>query len=234
MQEKRKDCYLIVDDDVAIRQSLADFLARYDIDSCYAADAREARKLLTQRSFNLITLDVLMPGENGIELLKWIKERFDIPVILLTSLDESVDKIIGLEVGADDYLCKPYDPRELLARAKAILRRSQREKTKPEESKVVFYIGERALKLDGQKHNLANKEFLFIELMLEAEGSPVSREQLYQKLFDRSWCPEDRAVDNLVVRLRQKIEPDTSTPRYIITHRHKGYFIPKGVITISI
>ena len=232
IMEDRKACYLIVDDEAMIRSSLASFLARYDIESYQAADASEARLLMEQHHFDLITLDVLMPGESGIEFLQWVKKKQNIPVILLTSLDESVDKIIGLEVGADDYLCKPFDPRELLARAKAILRRYQQEPNVSGKSST-FSVKGRFLSIEGDRHCLSPKEFILINDLLAAGGEPVSRDGLNIQLFDRSWHPADRGVDNIIMRLRQKIEPAPDRPKYIITVRHKGYMIPLGAITVT-
>ena len=230
----KKDRYLIVDDDEVIRDSLVIYFEKYGIDCVSAANAAEARELLSSERYDLATVDVVMPGESGIELTKWIKAEFlHMPVILLTALDDAIDTVAGLEVGADDYVSKPFDFRVLLARAKAVLRRYERSMTtEAVVEKPVFQVKSRLLQIDGTDYPLNASEFIFVEALLAAGGEPVSREILFGRIFERDWNPEDRAIDNMVARLRQKIEPAPETPKYIITVRHKGYMMPLGAFEV--
>lgn len=230
MQQEK---FLVVDDDEVMRASLSAYFEKYGVECDVAASAFEARQLLEAGHYDLVTVDVVMPGESGIELTRWIKaEKKHLPVILLTALDEAADTVVGLEVGADDYVSKPFDFRVLLARAKAVLRRYERPLIEEIAAKPVFSVKGRVIEFQGQEHRLSASEFVFIEALIEANGEPVSRELLFQKIFERSWGPEDRAIDNMVARLRHKIEQGSEAPRLIITVRHKGYMIPEGVFTV--
>jgi len=228
----KKDRYLIVDDDEVIRESLAAYFEKYGIECDLAANAEEARHFLSNGQYDLLTVDVVMPGESGIELTKWIKAEFaHMPVILLTALDDAIDTVAGLEVGADDYVSKPFDFRVLLARAKAVLRRYEAEKPADTSSvKGVFDVKGRLLIIGEVEHRLNASEFAFVQALVAANGEPVSREVLFSQIFERDWNPEDRAVDNMVARLRHKIESTPETPKYVVTVRHKGYMIPPGVV----
>lgn len=226
--------YFVVDDDPIIREMLSQGFGKYGIECDFAENAAQARKQLSTTDYDLIIVDVVMPGESGIELTKWIKAEKDFPVILLSGLDDPVDMVAGLEIGADDYVAKPFDFRVLLARAKAVQRRYSGSKgeVRAAEIKSTFSISHRVLNTGDSEYQLSSTEFSFIELLVNAGGDPVSREALSQTLFQRAWNLDDRAVDNLVSKLRQKIEPIPSTPRYIVTVRHKGYMIPGGVFDI--
>ena len=226
--------FLIVDDDDMIRDRLATFFDKYGVTTSQAASASEARGLLKDNQYDLVTLDVIMPGEGGLDLIKWIKSEYDVPVILLTSLDEAVDTVAGLEVGADDYVSKPFDPRVLLARAKAVIRRYEGKESPSLRKQSVgeLHFGERVLKLDGKDYALNSTEFELLKILVEANGEPVSREDFYTRMLGRDWHPEDRAIDNLVARLRQRLEKTPQTPKCIVTVRHKGYFIPEGMVSI--
>jgi len=175
-----------------------------------------------------------MPGENGIELTKWIKAKKDLPVIMLSGLDAPVDMVAGLEIGADDCVSKPFYFRVLLARAKAVQRRYSTTKgeTRIEEKQSAFFISHRVLSDGDSEYPLSATEFGFIRLLVNANAEAVSREALSQTLFGREWSLDTRAVDNLVSKLRQRVEPIPGAPRYIVTVRHKGYMIPDGVFDI--
>ncbi|MES9963820.1 MAG: response regulator transcription factor [Candidatus Sedimenticola sp. 20ELBAFRAG] len=224
------DKYLVVDDDEMIRNRLVHYLEKYGIECTQASDAKEAREILGENDFDLITLDILMPGESGLELIKWIKTEKRIPVILLSSLDQTVDTIIGLELGADDYIGKPFDPRELLARTKAVLRRYRDGDAEESGDKSQFNERERLLHIDGVDHMLSPIEGAFMRLMLTEEGAAVSRDTFCEVIFQKRWHPDDRSVDNIIARLRQKIEEHPQTPKYIVTVRNKGYMVPGGLI----
>lgn len=224
---------LIVDDEQLMRQQLNALFEKYGFICRQAGNAEEAREVLQNESFDLATVDVIMPGDNGIELTKWIKSTSNLPVIMLTSLDDSVDTVVGLEIGADDYIAKPFDPRVLLARVNAVIRRYGDER--PEGSQtgdLLLSTRERCIKRGNDKIFLNSKEFDFIKLLIEA-GTSVSRETLSRELFNKEWNPVDRTIDNFVVRVRQKIEVNPSTPKYIVTVRQVGYLIPAGVIRLE-
>lgn len=227
--------YLLVDDEKVIRDGLSAFLERYDIQTIHAEDALQARTILDKDDFDIVILDVIMPGENGLDLAKWIKEEKNIPVVLVTSLDETVDKIVGLEMGGDDYISKPFDPRELLARTKAILRRYQFEEQEQEHANSAFLtinLTERFIEVAGRRHQLNSSEYSLLKLLVDNLGEPVSRSELYSEVFKGVWHPESRAVDNIVSRMRLKTEQDNEFHRYIITVRHSGYMIPKELVQV--
>lgn len=222
---------LVVDDEQLIRQQLRALFEKFGFACRQAGSAGEARELLQLENFDLATIDVIMPGESGIELTKWIKATTDTPVIMLTSLDDNIDTVVGLEIGADDYIAKPFDPRVLLARVNAVIRRyggARSDETQP--GFLLLSTEERCLKSGRNKVFLNSREYAFIKLLIDAGNSSVSRETLSRELFGKEWNPADRAIDNFVARLRQKIEDMPSNPRYIVTVRHVGYMIPEGMI----
>lgn len=230
----KQDKYLIVDDDEIIRDSLTAYFEKYGIECDSVGSAAQARELMATNSYDLLTIDVVMPGESGIELTRWVKSEFNhIPVILLTALDDATDTVAGLEVGADDYVSKPFDFRVLLARVKAVLRRYDGEKGGEQVAiKSALYTKDRLLNIAGTEYRLNASEFVFVRALIAADGEPVTRESLFSQIFERDWNPQDRAVDNMVARLRQKIEPAPETPKYVITVRHKGYMIPQGIFDV--
>ncbi len=223
---------LVVDDEQLIRQQLSILFDKYGFFCFQASSAREAKQILQQERIDLATIDVLMPGENGIELTKWIKSTTDIPVIMLTSLDDNIDTVVGLEVGADDYIAKPFDPRILLARVNAVIRRYTvtRPADESDTGKILLNSHQRYLKSGGKKIFLNAREFEFIRLLIDADNTSVSREVISKAIFRKEWNPADRAIDNFVARLRQKIEVNPNTPQYIVTVRQVGYMIPEGKI----
>ena len=225
---------LVVDDELLIREQLSALFEKYGFNCRQAGNSKEAKEILQQKKIDLATVDVVMPGESGIELTKWIKLTTSTPVIMVTSLDDNIDTVVGLEVGADDYIAKPFDPRVLLARVNAVLRRFSFEA--PEEGStvaIVLDLNERCLKSSRGKISLNAREVDFLKLLAEANGQSVSRESLSNALFNKAWNPMDRSIDNFVARLRQKIEVNPSIPQYIATVRQIGYMIPEGLITID-
>jgi len=224
---------LVVDDEKLIRQQLNTLFEKYGF-SCYqAGSAREARQILQQEKIDLATVDVIMPGENGIELTKWIRTTINIPVIMLTSLDDNIDTVVGLEIGADDYIAKPFDPRVLLARVNAVIRRYTPQDGDEITANTLFLnTNERCLRNGNNKIFLNEREYQFIKLLIEANSKSVSRDMLSKELFHKEWNPIDRAIDNFVARLRQKIEVNPNTPQYIVTVRQIGYMIPDGRIQL--
>lgn len=222
---------LVVDDHRDIRDLLARYLARHGLRASVADSAASARKVLQTSEIDLLVLDIMMPGEDGLSLTRSIRENQDIPVILLTAMGEETDRIVGLEVGADDYLSKPFNPRELLARIKAVLRRSQslprsRERLKGQLRFDRFILDPTRRELideTGTGVPLSSGEFRLLSALLERPGMVLSRDQLLDLTRGRSAQPFDRSIDNQISRLRKKIEVDPRNPLLIKTAWGDGY-----------
>ncbi|WP_265502105.1 response regulator [Paracoccus beibuensis] len=226
------DCHLlIVDDDERIRALLGRFLRKNGYMVSMARDAAQARRLLAGLEFDLIVMDVMMPGEDGLALTRDLRRRIDTPILLLTAKGETEDRISGLESGADDYLPKPFEPRELLLRIAAILRRVPAvEVAQPK------YLTLGALRYDTDKGELwsgdtplrlTGTESALLRRLAASRGQPVSRADLIDDL-GRGSPDEDnseRAIDVQITRLRRKIEPDPREPRFLQTVRGTGYML---------
>ena len=226
---------LIVDDDERIRDLLARFLRRNGFLTSSARDAAHARRLLSGLEFDLIVLDVMMPGEDGVSLTASLRETSATPVLLLTARGETEDRIRGLEAGADDYLVKPFEPRELLLRINAILRRvpeSQTAETMPK----VLHLGPVRYDMDRGELwrgdapvRLTATEVQLMRIFAGNPGEPLSRLKLVEELGrggGRDAGPsQERAVDVQITRLRRKIESDPKQPRYLQTVRGAGYML---------
>lgn len=222
---------LIVDDDERIRGLLRKYLARNGFLVSVARDAAHARRVLSGLEFDLIVLDVMMPGESGVELTQALRETAVTPILLLTAKGETEDRIEGLEAGADDYLSKPFEPKELLLRINAILRRLP----DPEPDNVVpkilqmgavRYDMERGELLHGTNPiRLTATEVQLMRIFSENLREPVSRTKLVEDLGRDRGQAQERAVDVQITRLRRKIEPDPKQPRYLQTVRGEGYML---------
>ena len=226
---------LIVDDDERIRGLLQKFLIRNGFIVSAARDAAHARRLLEGLEFDLIVLDVMMPGEDGISVTKSLRETLSTPIMLLTARGEANDRITGLEAGADDYLPKPFEPRELLLRINAILRRVP-SVTEAQAAPKMLHLGpirydlERGEMWQGQKPiRLTATESALMRIFAACPNEPVSRAQLVEDLGrDKgagSTTSQERAVDVQITRLRRKIEADPKQPRYLQTVRGAGYML---------
>ncbi len=221
---------LVVDDDERIRGLLQKFLIRSGYLVTVARDAAQARKLLSGLDFDLIVLDVMMPGEDGISLTRALRQRMQTPILLLTAKGETVNRIEGFEAGADDYLVKPFEPKELLLRINAILRRVPQVSTADPVPKVlhlgaVRYDMERGELWRGdQPVRLTATEAALMRLFAQAPGAAISREKLVGDL-GREDVAQERAVDVQITRLRRKIEDDPKAPRYLQTVRGEGYML---------
>jgi len=227
---------LLVDDEPSIRRPLAAVLEKAGYRVTAAADAGEARAQLQAGAFDLAILDIMMPGEDGLSLARFIRANGDLPIILLTARAEDIDRIVGLEMGADDYLAKPFNPRELTARIAAILRRSQRVVSAPQAGDAyqfgpwILNTGQRRLSRDdGTEIPLTSGEFLLLEALVQRPNIPLSRDQLLDLTKGREAGPFDRAIDNAVSRLRRKIEADPKAPEYIKTVHAAGYVLAASV-----
>jgi two-component system phosphate regulon response regulator OmpR len=221
---------LVVDDDPALRQLLADYLNRHRYDTLLAPDASDLAARIQRYSPDLIVLDRMMPDGDGAEACRRLRQQGeDIPVILLTARDETVDRVIGLEAGADDYLGKPFDPRELLARIEAVLRRKKGASALNKDTPVTFGPftydhSVRQLFKDGAPIKLTGGELNLLEALVNNPGKPLSRDRLLALARDDDEGERnDRAIDIAVLRLRRAIEDDPRQPRWIQTVWGVGY-----------
>ncbi|MEL6550689.1 MAG: response regulator [Pseudomonadota bacterium] len=226
---------LIVDDDERIRKLLQKYLMRHGFLVSAARDAAHARRVLSGLDFDLIVLDVMMPGEDGMTLCAALREERETPILLLTAKSESGDKIKGLEAGADDYLTKPFEPQELLLRINAILRRMPKEEGGPTVPKVL-HLG--TLRYDVEKSEmwqgdarirLTSTEVQLMRIFSARPGEAISRGELVEELGRASQSAtgnsQERAVDVQITRLRRKVEADPKQPRYLQTVRGAGYML---------
>ena len=231
-KDETKPHILIVEDARDIREPLGRYLREHGYRATTAPEATTARKIMRSSAIDLVVLDIMMPGEDGLSLCRSIHETSQIPVILLTARGEEVDRIVGLEMGADDYISKPFSPRELIARIAAVLRRTQalppRQKP-PTASRICFGdwildTGQRELVgTNGVAMPLSSGEFRLLSVLLERPKIALTRNQLLDLTKGRDADLFDRSIDNHVSRLRKKIEPDPKNPRYIKTVWGGGY-----------
>lgn len=231
---------LLVDDERSIREPLATYLGRNGFRVTQAGDAAAARERLHGYAIDLVVLDVMMPGEDGLSLCRHIRETSDLPVILLTAMAEETDRIVGLEMGADDYVVKPFSPRELVARIKVILRRAGRaavgvRQRAPETGSYAFAgwvlkAGERALvDPDGVQVPLSTGEFNLMLAFVTHPHQVLSRDQLLDLAYGREANAFDRAIDNHISRLRRKVEADPKSPQLVKTVWGGGYSLAADV-----
>lgn len=217
---------LVVDDDRRIRNLLQAYLMENGFRISVAASAAEARERMRIMSFDLVVLDIMMPGETGLSLTEWLRaEGNPVPVLMLSALAEPSDRIAGLETGSDDYLAKPFEPRELVARLRAILRRA----VAPADQDILVFgrleldRGAREVRIDGEPRPLTAHQFEILRLLAERAGRVLSREQLLDLLKGQSLEPFDRSIDVHVSRIRAAIEDDPRKPRRLLTVRGAGY-----------
>ena len=222
---------LIVDDDERIRSLLKQFLLRNGFLVSAARDAMHARKILSGLDFDMIVLDVMMPGEDGVSLTKHIRETRQTPILLLTAKGETEDRIIGLEAGADDYLAKPFEPKELLLRINAILRRVPEPKVS-QVTPTILYLGicrydisRGELWQGDQLVRLTGTEQQLMKIFAGSVNEPVSRAHLVSELGRDDSQAQDRAIDVQITRLRRKLEANPKEPRYLQTVRGAGYML---------
>ena len=222
----------VVDDHRDIRDLVSKYLAQHGYRVSQAESAAAFRRLMEKSAIDLVVLDVMMPGEDGLSLCRELRSTSDIPVIMLTAMAEDTDRIVGLEIGADDYLTKPFNPRELLARIKSVLRRVQSlppQRATPKSREMRFdrwslNVGRRELMDDtGVAVPLSTAEFRLLSAFLDHAGLVLSRDQLLDLTVGRAADPFDRSIDNQVSRLRKKIEADPKSPALIKTHWGGGY-----------
>jgi two-component system phosphate regulon response regulator OmpR len=223
---------LIVEDDRQVRETVADYLESQGCEVAQAGDGAAMRTALERRVPEVVLLDLRLPGEDGLALARWLRAHHDVAIIMVTAAGEVIDRVVGLEVGADDYIGKPFDLRELLARMKSVLRRAARPAAAV--SRRVSF-GPCMLDLDqhqligrdGEEIPLTGMEFDLLRAFAEHPNRVLSRDQLLTLTRNREWEPFDRSIDIRIARLRRKIEADPDKPRTIKTVRGSGYiFIP--------
>lgn len=225
----RQDHLLIVDDDPEIRQLLADYLSDAGFQVSTASDGREMRRRLELNVIDLVVLDLMLPGDDGLTLCRDLRASSNIPVVMLTARGSLIDRIVGLEIGADDYLPKPFDPRELLVRIKVVLRRTQSfpERAKVDAVRNIVFDGwtlevaaRQLVSPQGVVIALGNSDFRLLRLMLQYPNRALSREYLLNHVFDKDSTPFNRSIDVCVSRLRQQLAPEL-----IRTVRNQGYML---------
>jgi len=230
-------CILVVDDDRAMREMLAEYLGSHGFSVALAADGESMRLELERTSPDIVLLDLRLPREDGLSLARFLRERYDVGIIMVTGSGEVIDRIVGLEVGADDYVSKPFDPRELLARIKSVMRRMCARPEMPAATPAAAHLRVGRCRLDLQGHRLFSPagdevpitamEFELLKVFVENPGKALSRDRLLTLTKNREWDPYDRSIDIRVARLRRKLETGVNGSGVIRTVRGVGYmFVP--------
>ena len=227
---------LIVDDARDIREPLGQYLRKQGFRTQLAANAGEARRIVGEAQLALVVLDIMMPGEDGLSLCRWLMARGGPPVILLTAMADETDRIVGLELGADDYVVKPFNPRELLARIRAVLRRAPPPALKVSSGCRLFAgwrhdpAAQELRRSNGRAIALTSGESRLLGVFLDHPHTVLGRDRLLDLTAGRDAKAYDRAIDNTVSRLRRKIEDDPSAPRLIVTEWGGGYRLAVDVV----
>jgi two-component system OmpR family response regulator len=228
---------LIVDDDRDVRESMSEYLSGHGYEVALAEGGEAMRRAFAAGAPDVVLLDLNLPGEDGLSLARWLRSEHDVAIIMVTAAGEVVDRVVGLEVGADDYLAKPFDPRELRARLKSVLRRAKARGGAPAGAAATkrVQVGRCTLDLqthqlfaaDGEELTLTGMEFDLLRVFVERPNQVLSRDQLLNHTRNREWEPFDRSIDIRIARLRRKVESDPAKPKAIKTVRGAGYiFIP--------
>lgn len=235
----KSDHILIVDDDEEIRQLLSDYLQSAGYRTWVAADGKAMREQLDKVQIDLIVLDLMMPGEDGVALCRELRTHSDIPVIMLTARGSPLDRIVGLEVGADDYMPKPFEPRELVARIKVILKRARSYPLQAARNAPGF-IRFAGWRLDTQARQLqrddepvitlGSSDYLVLRTLIDHANRALTRDYLLNNVYSKDSLPFDRSIDVCISRLRQHLEPDPRHPTLIRTVRNTGYMLTADVV----
>lgn len=229
---------LVIDDDPAICEELTEYLSGQGYKASAAGDGEAMYRVLDAEPVDLIVLDLKLPREHGLDLTRSLRQRGNLGIIILTGTGEPIDKIVGLELGADDYLAKPCDLRELLARIRSVLRRVQHKEAVAADSDepvlafsgcTLDVSGRRLISSQSDDIPLTTAEFNLLLALVCSPKRVLNRDHLMDVTHGRDWSPFDRSIDNLVSRLRQKIEPDPENPTYIKTVRGVGYVFTQTV-----
>jgi two-component system OmpR family response regulator len=227
---------LMVDDDAQIRQLLSDYLSGFGMSVVAVPDGNAMTEAMKKSSFDLVMLDLMLPGEDGLSLCRRLRAESDIPILMLTARGEAMDRVVGLELGADDYIVKPFEPRELVARIQSILRRTRgtRENHR-EQNEAIFldwrlnYVMRQLVSPQELVIPLSNAEFRLLTVFIEHPNRILSREFLLDSARGRDMDIFDRSIDILVSRVRQKLNDDSRTPTLIKTVRGEGYLFDAKV-----
>ena len=219
---------LMIDDDEKLVALTRDYLESHGFQVAAAHDGKAGVEAALSSEPALVILDLMLPGIDGLEVCRRVRQSSRVPILILTAKGDETERIVGLEMGADDYLPKPFNPRELLARIRAILRRSEDEEVAPVSSVVrvgplIVDIGSRAVSVRGQQVDMTTAEFDILHALASSAGRVLSRDQLLQNVHGENWAAYDRSVDVHVSRIRQKIEEDPRRPALLKTVRGVGY-----------
>lgn len=223
---------LLVDDEKTLVKALTFNLEKEGYQVIPAYDGEEALKIIETENPDLVILDLMLPGVDGFEVCRRVRKNLDVPIIMLTAKGDDIDKILGLELGADDYITKPFNPRELLARVKAIFRRSDVQSTslknliKIQDMQIDLY--QHKVRVKEEEIDLTSKEFALLNLLASNPGRVFSREQLLEQIWGYNYYGDARTVDVHIRHLREKLETDPSNPRYILTVWGTGYKFREG------
>jgi DNA-binding response OmpR family regulator len=220
---------LLVEDDRKLSGLLVEFLGKHGVETVAAGDGAQALQALGASRFDILLVDLMLPGMDGLTLTRRIRERWNTPLIMVTARGDDADKIVGLELGADDYLAKPFNPRELLARVRAVLRRGGAESPlRFQSGGLDIDFAAREVQVDGKRQTLTAHEFELLCALARNAGRVLTRDQLLEQMKgDQADEAFDRSIDVHVSRLRQKIEPDPRHPRYVKTVRGAGYLLAR-------
>ncbi len=218
---------LVVEDEVSFSDPLSYLLTKEGYDVTVAENGPDGLTEFDRRGADLVLLDLMLPGLSGVDVCRALRQRSNVPVIMLTAKDSEIDKVVGLELGADDYVTKPYSSRELLARIKAVLRRGgEGEDLSPatlEAGPVRMDVERHTVTVDGEPVSLPLKEFELLEMLLRNAGRVLTRLQLMDRVWGSDYVGDTKTLDVHVKRLRAKLEPDPANPRHIVTVRGLGY-----------
>lgn len=219
---------LIVEDEEALSDPLAFLLGREGFQTIVVDIGLDALPVFDREGADLVLLDVMLPGMSGMEVCRKLREVSSVPIIMLTAKDSELDKVLGLELGADDYVTKPYSARELIARIRAVLRRRSAETDSATESvlqggPVRMDIDRHVVTVNGEEISMPLKEFELLEILLRNVGRVMTRGQLIERVWGADYVGDTKTLDVHIKRLRSKIEPDSSAPQYVVTVRGLGY-----------
>jgi two-component system, OmpR family, response regulator RegX3 len=220
---------LVVDDELSVRESVGYALEQEGFEVALAANAEEAEGWINDGAFDLMILDIMMPGKSGLDICREVRALSPVPIILLTAKDAEVDKVVGLEVGADDYVTKPFSVRELLGRVRAQLRRREldrangKEGTSIEAGPVSIDLARHLVTVRGEPINLTRSEFQVLRLLAGSPGQVFSRKEIMEELWQTEFRGDVRACDVHISNLRQKVERDPQNPELVLTVRRVGY-----------
>ena len=229
---------LIVEDDVHVREMIAEYLSGHGYEVCQAQSGGDMREAVERCLPDVVLLDVRLPGEDGLSLARYLRERYDVGIIMVTGAAEVVDRVVGLEIGADDYVTKPFDPRELLARLKSVMRRLQSRETPQSTATVgkervpvgrcfLDVASHQLVDVAGQEVPMTSMEYDLLKVFVEHPNKVLTRDQILTLTRNREWEPFDRSIDIRIARLRRKVEPNPEEPKTIRTVRGAGYmFVP--------